>query len=359
METPKQAERETSLGFATAAVAGSRIGWAALCLLCWAGLGGCTNAVLAGERAEGRREPLIFGTDDRVEVTAVRDRNVQRAALAVGLLARSSSVSCSGGSCTLSTSPLSTGTVEGGTTRRLCSAAANRGQQAGGTCTAFLVGPDLLVTAGHCLTSTNCSARQVVFGFQADPDGSNEVTRVPDRNVYACTSVVARSDTGGGLTQNDWAVFRVDRKVVGRSPLPIRRGSVPAVGVELIAAGHPRGLPLKVSSNGFVETNGGSKKFETDLDMYGGNSGSPVLDLRTLVVQGIHTHRPATHYVSSRDASGRCAMDRVCSAATGCNPDASGVTRAWARAMRMAGTVDSDFPANNIPLRPVEVMATL
>lgn len=306
--------------------------------------------------------PLLFGQDDRVEATEVTHGGIQRVVAATAGLARDSTLSCGGGTCALSTTPFDTGQTPTGP-RPLCSDTAFRGQAKGARCSAFLVGPDLMATAGHCMVNqSDCDTQQVVFGFVADPDGTNEVTTLPEEDVYDCVQLVAQNYTpgSGGDADDDWAVFRVDRVVSGRAPLAIRRGGTPALDTELVGIGHPNGLPLKVAANGFVEVNTGSKRFQTSLDMYGGNSGSPVFDLQTLVVQGIHVSRAASHFVVGIDpvSGASCAADRVCSLTTGCAPGI-GVFGPWSKVMRMAGDVDDEFPSEHIPLRPVEIMAVV
>jgi hypothetical protein len=57
-------------------------------------------------------------------------------------------------------------------------------------------------------------------------------------------------------------------------------------GVELIVIGHPLGLPRKYSG-GAIVTKSRFNVFFSNLDTYGGNSGSAVINLETLEVEGI------------------------------------------------------------------------
>lgn len=146
------------------------------------------------------------------------------------------------------------------------------------TCSATLIAHDLVLTAGHCVTSVSaCSGTRVVFGFEADAAG--EVQPLDADDIYACQSIVARNPSGSG--QPDFAVLRLDRSVVGRQPARIARDerSLP-LGTALVSAGHPLGLPLKVINQGAttVLPTGYAQQdpsyFAASLDSFPGSSGS-------------------------------------------------------------------------------------
>ena len=57
-------------------------------------------------------------------------------------------------------------------------------------CSGFLVGENLLATAGHCIRSaSDCSSNSWVFDYKIDHNGQTEVT-VPESSVYKCKRVV-------------------------------------------------------------------------------------------------------------------------------------------------------------------------
>ncbi len=282
-------------------------------------------------------ESVVFGSDDRLEFGAVTDPQWLRIAQATGSMFVSGGVSCAGGSCDLSTSQFLSARTGSFSVDPLCTDEPLRGQEHGAYCTVFLVGPDLFATAGHCLCTKNtgpcaCNGKSVVFGFTADANGNNEVTTVPGEDVYSCTG----TPTGVYTDTEDWAFFHVDRVVSDRVPLIARYSGSVADNRELLVAGYPDGLPLKLADNGYVKENSPSDpvNFATSLDAFAGNSGSPVVDLESGVVQGIHVRRPYWHYNAVSDGNGgTCAATNVCSTATGCNPNFG--TSAWAQATRM------------------------
>jgi hypothetical protein len=57
---------------------------------------------------------------------------------------------------------------------------------------------------------------------------------------------------------------------------------------KLVVIGHPAGLPLKVANNGHViSSEAGQPWFTASLDTYHGNSGSPIIDEATGLVEGL------------------------------------------------------------------------
>src|SRR5690606_11297122 len=90
---------------------------------------------------------------------------------------------------------------------------------------------------------------------------------------------------------DDWMLVRLDRVVTapGALPLEIRRDGFPGVGTPVGMIGHPSGLPMKIAfgSTTVIKKDFQSTFFEANLDAYGGNSGSPVFNQTTGIVEGI------------------------------------------------------------------------
>ncbi|MBL0927108.1 MAG: proprotein convertase P-domain-containing protein [Phycisphaerales bacterium] len=241
----------------------------------------------------GRPSPerVIYGDDHRLEVWQVAGdaalTRYQRAAATV--VSRSRLTQNGDGSWTLAGTPW---TSQGGT---ICADEPFRGQPALGFCSAFLVGPDLIVTAGHCITSvSSMNSSAFVFDFEISSSGGSAPTVLPADRVYTGIQLVDRQQAG----DLDHAVIRLDRPVSGRSPLPIRRTGSVSVGDPLVMIGYPAGLPEKVAAGAEVKNpNGGTAWFQANLDAYGGNSGSMVVNLNSGVIEGILV-RGAPDYVT-------------------------------------------------------------
>jgi hypothetical protein len=104
----------------------------------------------------------------------------------------------------------------------------------------------------------------------------------------------------------------LDRDVEGaREPVQVDRTALTQVGRSILVIGHPSGLPTKVAGGGQVRSVLPSHVV-TNLDTYGGNSGSGVFDLVNLKLVGILV-RGENDFVSA----GSCTVSNRC-AATGC-----------------------------------------
>jgi hypothetical protein len=164
------------------------------------------------------------------------------------------------------------------------------------TCSAALIGPDLILTAGHCVGSNNDAVVTGSFttDFQTDaagnrPPGYNPRFHKLKRLVktgFAVSGIGAGVSTGSGL---DYAVIQVETPPggLGVPPLSIR-ASVPALGEELFVIHHPRATAKKVSRKPADSTcqvlsaSGNTLTYACDSD--NGSSGSPVFDASGRIV---------------------------------------------------------------------------
>jgi V8-like Glu-specific endopeptidase len=155
------------------------------------------------------------------------------------------------------------------------------------TCSGFLVAPDILVTAGHCMNSPlSCSSNSWVFDFTVN-SLSSEGTQILKKNVYGCKEVLAQEFDN--FTKMDYAIVRLDRNVIERKPLQIRHSGSVDVANELMVVGYPTGLPLKYAKGAYIrpELSENLIYFNMNSDSFQGNSGSPVVDVLSGMVEGI------------------------------------------------------------------------
>ncbi len=156
------------------------------------------------------------------------------------------------------------------------------------TCSGFLVGPDTLITAGHCYKSFHtpqkvCNDFAWVFDYDMKSASHDPTKNLTINNIYNCVSVsFAQLDD-----QYDFSIIKLDRKVVGRQPLKYRTSGKISNTDPLVVIGHPSGLPTKISANGRVTYNYETTRFSTNLDTFHGNSGSAVFNSTTGQVEGI------------------------------------------------------------------------
>lgn len=148
-------------------------------------------------------------------------------------------------------------------------------------CTGFLIAPDLLATAGHCVeTQFQCRNFKWVFGY------TEGTTRIKREDVYGCKEIIAQDLAQVQFVTRDYAIIRLDRPVEDREPLPVRLEGWARVGTDLAVIGHPSGLPMKVADEAKIRSSR-INFFYTDLDTFSGNSGSPVINQETGIVEGI------------------------------------------------------------------------
>ena len=176
----------------------------------------------------------------------------------------------------------------------LCPGEKFREQTVGAFCSGSLVGEDLIMTAGHCIADeTECAGTKLVFGFAIKKEGGQAPTKIAQRDVYSCRKIVkiaqgaepsAVSSSGLGP---DYALIQLDRKVRGHKALAVNRNITLEKGDAIFVIGHPAGLPLKITAGATVRDTAPAGYFVTDLDTFAGNSGSPVFNAKTKLVEGI------------------------------------------------------------------------
>lgn len=202
-------------------------------------------------------------------------------------------------------------------TTKICENERFADQMTVATCTGFLVAPNLLVTAGHCIqTQDDCNNNKWVFDYAMTSE-NKDLSTVPTSNVYSCKRIVDTKLSGIFLVKKDWAVIELDRPVKGRTPLKLS-AKAPSKGDQLVVIGSPSGLPLKIAT-GSVRAKR-LAHFITNLDTFAGNSGSPVFNARTHEVEGILVRGDKDYSLS---ASGWCAVPSKYDENTGRGEDVS------------------------------------
>lgn len=242
---------------------------------------------------------VIYGDDDRVDLYEVTDPRVLRLADSTVVLfsERDVSIDPSGTTANLHTSQY-------GASNQLCREEPFYDQPTAGFCSGSLVAPDIIMTAGHCVTSQySCSTTKFIFGFAIHEEGVYPET-VPAGDVYGCKDLIAREQQYSGA---DWALIRLDRPVGNRKPLSVNRSGTISDGTPLFVIGHPAALPTKVAGGAKVRDSSPEGHFVANLDTYGGNSGSAVFNGYTGLIEGILV-RGEVDYVWQ----GNCRVSNVC-----------------------------------------------
>jgi S1-C subfamily serine protease len=241
---------------------------------------------------------VIYGSDGRLDVYQLTDDRLKKLADSTVALVKSSDLSAAAGGLT---------TVVGknyGTDMNLCSSEKFREQDTAAFCSGSLVGPDLVLTAGHCLeTLPDCTSTSLVFGFAVKSAGILP-KKVSTNEVYKCKEIIKTIRNNAG---QDFAVIRLDRTVVGHEVLKIRASGELAVGDGLVVIGHPVGLPTKVTTGGKVRSIANAEFLVASVDTYGGNSGSAVFNSQTGLIEGILVRGEQDF-----QSQGNCTVSKVC-----------------------------------------------
>lgn len=151
-------------------------------------------------------------------------------------------------------------------------------------CSGFAISEDLFVTAGHCIDPVKFKDKVIVYGYEVNRKGLVNL-RIAPSDVYQIKEVFEREYSNG--TNNDYCIVKPDHSFSPNRIAQIRRSGKLESNDPLHVIGYPIGLPLKIALNGKVFNNSFENRFLTDLDTYKGNSGSPVFNSNTHIVEGI------------------------------------------------------------------------
>src|SRR5688572_6574331 len=159
------------------------------------------------------------------------------------------------------------------------------------SCSAALIGPDLILTAAHCVgAATVIPSGSFTLDYQTDAAGNRPAGYNP--KFHKLKRLVKSGLAGGGIL--DYAIIQIETPPggLGVPPLSIRpdlpSAGVPPMGEELFLIHHPRGAAKKVSRRTtdpgcyvqIIQNN--VIFFGGDLD--NGSSGSPLFDLSGRIV---------------------------------------------------------------------------
>ncbi len=151
-------------------------------------------------------------------------------------------------------------------------------------CTGFLIGEDLLLSAGHCfIDQDDCKNQKIVFDATRD-HVNNKGYKISKKSVYSCKEILINSVD----PQLDFSLIRLNEKIVQRHifKLPSKELSLEESFYGYMI-GHPLGLPLMKTSVEILNSSEDGMNFKTALDSFLGNSGSPVIHAESQHVLGI------------------------------------------------------------------------
>jgi len=166
------------------------------------------------------KAPVVYGTDNRTDVYAHADATLRaRAEQATVALMRPSSFS------TANPSNVTFNAQTLGASYNLCTTERFREDLTPAFCSGTLIDDDLVLTAGHCITSaSDCTNTRFVFNFYRT--AATAMQTVTTADIFSCQSIVTRAQGTINGQNLDYAVVRLDRAATPRfTPAPVRAGN--------------------------------------------------------------------------------------------------------------------------------------
>ena len=153
-------------------------------------------------------------------------------------------------------------------------------------CTVTHVGEGIVITAGHCIKSTNCSSSSynVTWGYTNDNRSGNSTSK--------CVEVLAHEFSNS----RDYALLKYDN--TPEEFLPLNGKDRPQYGDKVTIFSHPEGVPLAWSGWCSHEGEHSGKRFEYRCSTKGGSSGAAVLN-EDLEIVGVHNQGSAFYGVNA------------------------------------------------------------
>lgn len=235
---------------------------------------------------------IVYGTDDRLDFYQADSTMKSLSKSVGGIFAKDVSLEIDCDRTMLDPKTLKSN-------RNLCDGQKFANQKSLVHCTFFLVAKDVVVTAGHCMNMANsCDNSKFLFDFKITKAGGKADVLMDNKNIYSCKKIISqRLEKIDKRPNFDYALVQLDREVLDRDPLKFRYQGKSISDIEnfesldvdtpLAVIGHPSGLPLKIAGNSKVTSIPSKDYFLSNLDTFGGNSGSPVFNTDTNEVVGI------------------------------------------------------------------------
>jgi len=231
-----------------------------------------------------RLNAAIYGEDNRALVDNYSESSLRRYARSILSQLRKNSLSEVGaGASALKTKPLHQHV------KNLCLDAPFAQVPTFSRCTAFLVAPDKIVTAGHCINNQKeCDEAEWIFTDSLDfAETQDRKIIVPKEIQVTCKNLLAHRKNS--ISKNDYALIQIEQVINDRPSLIFRKEGKISTEADLLVIGHPTGLPLTSTDQAQVIDNSSDFLFKINSDTFGGNSGSPVINRETGLVEGILT----------------------------------------------------------------------
>ncbi len=166
-------------------------------------------------------------------------------------------------------------------------------------CSGILIGPKKLLIPGNCITEHYCSNGLFYFMFNYHNEDSGVLDNMRHKdNFYKCEKVVKRIYDPN--TAISYAVLELNKEVKGIKPVKLASQNLIDPKDELIAIGHPSGLPLKIADDAFT-TDQNETHFLVSSDIGGSSKGTGIFNARTHELVGMLIYGTKNYEYSAED----------------------------------------------------------
>ncbi len=227
----------------------------------------CVNQMESSIQTKSENlDGVIYNGDSRVESSNLKKSKIDRS-MQTAILIDNSKIAASSKQFSVRSRPL-------GELYPLCPDARFQDQPAVGFCTAVLVSPKLLLTAGHCFrTLPDCSEVSAIFDWSLEKS-KKEILPISEK--FQCKRILTqRTDSIKGL---DYALIELDRPVDKADPVQIADSTDFAEGELFFSFSYPQGIPLKVDKAVLLKNESFENTMKFAVDTFEGSSGSPLFN---------------------------------------------------------------------------------
>ena len=265
--------------------------------------------------ADEKGNKIVYGDDNRIDIKDLKDTRIKKFSHSIAGRVGKFSFSYLSQSKFLSLNSVPLLSSSYG--MNVCSDERFSQQPTAVDCTGFLISTKHLVTAGHCMVDAGthvvdkvtdqCSMYVWMFDYHLNSNGVFNLSQIPKKNIYNCKKVIA------GVFNNveDFALIELESEVLDRPVLMLNTETLPVKNQKIYVMGHPTGLPLKFANKAKVFRSN-KNFFVTNLDTFGGNSGSPVFNEKSNLVEGILVRGDTDYYEVTLDNGKKCSRVNFC-----------------------------------------------
>lgn len=155
-------------------------------------------------------------------------------------------------------------------------------------CSAILIGPKQLLLPGNCITEHYCDNDLFYWMFNYHQDSASPMSMDRKREYfYKCEKLIKRVFNPN--TAISYAIIELNKNVVGVKPVKISQSSSISAHTELVAIGHPSGIPQKIARDAYVGDQT-EDHFLVSSDIPGTSKGTAIFNAETFELEGMLIH---------------------------------------------------------------------